>query len=99
MRRRVNLSECMVKQEVIEPFLKPSLKHPVGHPFDLDEEVYASYIPIPRELTEQIEKSKPKDTIQSLLRLPSRLFAFFVRTTEKWIKAHSSTREPLDIFL
>ena len=87
IRRRVNLSECMAKV-IPEPFLKSSPQHPLGHPYSFNEEMYLNQIPIPRELTEQIEKSKPKDNVQSLLKLPSKLYTYYVKITEKWMANH-----------
>jgi hypothetical protein len=62
MRRRVSLNECIEKM-IPEPVIHPSPKHEDGHPYCFDKETYIDPIPIPRDLTDQIAKSKPDDKL------------------------------------
>ena len=80
MRRRVQMHK--IKERLIEEeFLKVQPENKDGHPYQFDPETYEYPIPIPTELSKQIELGKPKDTISSLLRIPQNLFTSFVRMT------------------
>lgn len=96
LKRRVTLNEC-VQKFIPEPFLSESPKHKEGNPYVLDPEVYEQALPIPSELTEQILKSKPNDSMQSLLKIPPKIFANFVKMTQLWMESHRN--ENFDKFM
>ena len=73
-----------------DPYLKGSPKHENQHPYDLDKETYYHPIPIAKDLTDQIASSKPKDNMQSLLRIPQSIFSNFVKMAQEWMKAHGN---------
>jgi hypothetical protein len=80
-----------------EKHLKSSPNHKSGHPYALDDPSLNEPIPIPKELTEQIAKSKPNDKVASLLKISPAILTQFSILTEKWLRIHSNKN--LDLFL
>jgi hypothetical protein len=80
MRKRVTMNEVAeTKVNNGEPFLKGSPKHENGHPYSFDRDKYINPIPIAKDLSDQIAMSRPKDNMQSLLKIPPNIFANFVK--------------------
>ena len=79
-------------------YLKGSPKHEHGHPYEFDQEKYYHPIPIAKDLTDQIASSKPRDNMQSLLKIPPSLFANFVKMAQEWMKVHGN-HENLERFM
>lgn len=90
VKKRITLTQCVAKNAPA-PHLRASVDHKDGHPYTLDYETYVFPLPIPRELTDQIAKSKPNDGILSLLKIPPRIFTNFVRMTESWMNHHDNS--------